>query len=388
MPHHSRIFYLYLGIHSLLIGIFPFFIPVYLWREDYRLGEISIFIAIAGLGFCVGLWAWDRLRHRIDLSSMIALSLLLEMLLLLNVYVMNMDMTLPVLVSLGICYGVYNCFFWTTQRALFFEIIDPSNSGRRYGNFQIFVGALLQVGILLGGLLLERAGFVYIVVLSAIIALAGFMILLANKPEYPDTLKHTAPLGLRETLAFTDQDASRPIFILDGTYLFLESYFWVISLFLIAHQSFTKLGIIILSLAVIFGILFYLLKNIIDRVGRKRMYQLAVILYALSWVLRALTDDKASLELLFILLIVITFNTSIFRLVMNKRFYDIAKLTRSHHYLVLKSYYSQAAIFVLFLLFGWLVWWFDYGIEILTPVYWAAAPVALIYLIYGAKRYQ
>ena len=213
MPHHSRIFYLYLGIHSLLIGIFPFFIPVYLWREDYRLGEISIFIAIAGLGFCVGLWAWDRLRHRIDLSSMIALSLLLEMLLLLNVYVMNMDMTLPVLVSLGICYGVYNCFFWTTQRALFFEIIDPSNSGRRYGNFQIFVGALLQVGILLGGLLLERAGFVYIVVLSAIIALAGFMILLANKPEYPDTLKHTAPLGLRETLAFTDQDASRPIFI-------------------------------------------------------------------------------------------------------------------------------------------------------------------------------
>lgn len=387
MPHHSRIFYLYLGVHSLLIGIFPFFIPVYLWKEGYGFGPLSIFIAIAGLGFCLGLWAWDRLRLKIDLGSMIALSLLLEMLLLLSVYMLD-RMTLPPLVSLGICYGVYNCFFWTSQRALFFEIIEPANSGRKYGNFQIFVGALLQIGILLGGLLLERAGFIYIVVLSAIVALAGFMILLVNKPEYPAALNRTAALRLREVITFTDADASRPIFILDGVYLFLESYFWVISLFLIAHESFTKLGIIVLSLAVIFGILFYLLKNTIDQLGRKRVYQLAVVLYAVSWVLRALTDDKTPLELLFLLLVVITFNTSIFRLVMNKRFYDIAKLTLSHRYLVLKSYYSQAAIFVLFLLFGWAVIQFDYDVDVLTPVYWAAALASLAYLIYGAKRYR
>ena len=388
MGHHSRIFHLYLGLHSLLIGIFPFFVPVYLWKEGYGLGPLAIFIAIAGLGFCLGLWVWDRLRLKIDLTSMIALSLLLEMLLLLNVYILNMDMTLPVLLSLGICYGVYNCFFWTTQRALFFELIEPANSGRKYGNFQIFVGALLQVGILLGGLLLERAGFVYIVVLSAIAALAGFMILLVNKPEYPDTLNHTKAVGLREIAAFTDDDASRPIFILDGAYLFLESYFWLISLFLIAHESFTRLGIMVLALAVIFGILFYLLKNTIDRLGRKRVYQLAVVLYAASWALRALTDDKASLELLFVLLVAITFNTSIFRLVMNKRFYDIAKLTLSHRYLVLKSYYSQAAIFILFLIFGWAVIQFDFEVGVLTPVYWAAAVAALGYLIYGAKRYR
>ena len=388
MPHHSRIFHLYLGLHSLLIGVFPFFIPVYLWKEGYGLGQLSIFIAIGGLGFCLGLWAWDRLRLKIDLASMIALSLLLEMLLLLNVYILNMDMTLPVLASLGICYGVYNCFFWTTQRALFFEIIEPANSGRKYGNFQIFVGALLQVGILLGGLLLERASFFYIVVLSAIIALVGFMILLVNKPEYPDTLNRTKALGLREIAAFKDEDASKTIFIVDGAYLFLESFFWVVSLFLIAHESFTRLGIIVLSLAVIFGILFYLLKNIIDRLGRKRVYQMAVALYAASWALRALTDDKASLEVLFILLVVITFNTSIFRLVMNKRFYDIAKLTISHRYLVLKSYYSQAAIFTLFLGFGLAVLQFDFNAGILTPVYWVAALAALSYLVYGAKRYR
>ncbi|MGI9311867.1 MAG: MFS transporter [bacterium] len=388
MRHHSRIFHLFLGVHSLLIGIFPFFIPVYLWKEGYVLGAVSIFIAIGGLGFCLGLWAWDRLRARIDLTSMIALSLLLEALLLLNVYALDLDMTLPALLSLGLCYGVYNCFFWTTQRALFFEIIEPSNSGRKYGNFQIFVGALLQAGILLGGLLLERDDFFYIIVLSAMLALGGFMLLLANAPEYPDTLRRTDALRLREIIGFKDGDASRTIFAIDGFYLFLESFFWVISLFLIAHESFTKLGIVVLSLAVIFGILFYLLKNIIDRLGRKRVYQLAVALYALSWALRAITDGRASLELLFILLVSITFATSMFRLVMNKRFYDIAKHTASHRYLLLKSYYSQASIFVLYLLFGWAVLPAADGAELLAPVYWAAAAIAPIYLLYGAKRYR
>lgn len=377
----TRTFYLYLGLHSLLIGIFPFFVPVYLWKAGYGIGAVSVFIALAGLGFCVGLWAWDRLRLRIDLVSMIALSLLLELLLLLNVYVLDMDMTVPVLVSLGLCYGIYNCFFWTTQRALFFEIIEPANSGRKYGNFQIFVGALLQVGILLGSLLLEHGSLILVIALSGITALVGFLILLANKPEYPGALTATPALRLREVIRFRDRHASRAIFMLDGAYLFLESYFWVISLFLIARESFTKLGVMVLSLAVIFGILFYLLKNTIDRLGRARVYRLAVVLYAASWGLRALTDEKLSLELLFILLVLITFSTSMFRLAFNKRFYDIAKQTIGHRYLVLKSYYSQAALCVMFIAFGWAV--AGASAAILPPLYWAAALIALIYFIYG-----
>ncbi|MGR3985000.1 MAG: hypothetical protein OD817_07095 [Gammaproteobacteria bacterium] len=387
MRHHSRIFHIYLGLHSLLIGIFPFFLPVYLWKNGYGIGAVSIFIALGGLGFCIGLWAWDRLRLCIDPSSLVALSLLLEILLLLNVHALDLDMTLPVLALLGLCYGVYNCFFWTTQRALFFELIDPANSGRKYGNFQIFVGALLQAGILLGAWLLERASFFHIIALSAVAALCGFLILLANKPEYPASLAQTAALPLREALTFKDRDFSRMIFILDGVYLFLESFFWVISLFLIAHESFTTLGIMVLALAVIFGILFYLLKNVIDRLGRKRLYQLAVALYALSWALRALTDERLSLELLFIALILITFSTSMFRLVFNKRFYDIAKLTLAHRYLVLKSYYSQAAIFVMFMLFGWATLHAE-GAGLLEPVYWAAAAASFVYLMYGARRYR
>ncbi|MFT5506687.1 MAG: hypothetical protein ACI8XC_004415, partial [Gammaproteobacteria bacterium] len=35
MPTNSNTFYQYLGLHSLLIGIFPFYIPVYLWKQGF-----------------------------------------------------------------------------------------------------------------------------------------------------------------------------------------------------------------------------------------------------------------------------------------------------------------------------------------------------------------
>ena len=138
----------------------------------------------------------------------------------------------------------------------------------------------------------------------------------------------------------------------------------------------------------IFGILFYLLKNTIDRLGRKKIYLLAVVLYALSWAFRALTSEELSLELLFVSLVLVTFCTTFFRLAMNKRFYDIAKHTLGHRYLVLKSYYSQLVIFVVYLAFGWALLQNGNNVAVLVPVYWTAAVGAFIYFLYGARRYR
>ncbi len=382
----SRTFYQYLGLHSLLIGIFPFFIPVFLWKHGFELGAISLFVGSAGAGFCIGLWAWDRLRHSISLIQLIGVSLVLEVLLLLNVQILGMS--LGVLLLLGISYGVYNSFFWTTQRALFFERVDQSNSGRSYGNLQIYVGFLLQVGILLGGLLLEKSGFNYIVYGSMLLCALGFGMFLVTRPMAPDSLSSFKPIAISEIGRFRDNDASRLIFLVDGIYLFLESFFWVVSLFLLAHESFARLGAIVLSLAIIFGVLFYLLKNAIDRLTRKHIYRFAVVLYALSWALRALVDHEQSLALMFIYLVLITFCTSFFRLAMNKRFYDLARDTLSHRYLILKSYYSQIGIAVVFFAFGAVILHAADSERMLIPIYWIAAAGSFVYLLYGSSRYD
>jgi len=382
----TRTFYQYLGLHSLLIGIFPFFLPVFLWKNGFGLGEVSLFISAGGVGFCVGLWAWDRLRTRISLLQLIALSLLLEVMLLLNVLVIGMDIN--VLMLLGISYGIYNSFFWTTQRALFFERVNPTNSGRGYGSLQIFVGLLLQIGILIGGLLLEEKGLPTIVVASVVVCIAGLIMFIVTRPDTPVSLATFEPVSLRDVLTFSDNDSSRVVFIVDGIFLFLESFFWVISLFLLAHESFMTLGVLVLSLAVIFGLLFYLLKNSIDRLARKRVYRLAVVLYAMSWVLRALVGEDMPLTWLFVFLIVISFCTSFFRLAMNKRFYDLAEETLSHRYLILKSYFSQITIAIAFGAFGYIALGRISSDNLLIPVYWAAALGSLVFLVYGHARYD
>lgn len=386
MQSLSRTFYQFLGLHSLLIGMFPFFLPVFLWKNGFDLGGVSLFIGAGGIGFCIGLWAWDRLRVRISLLQLISLSLVLEVLLLLNVMVLGMDIN--VLVLLGISYGVYNSFFWSTQRALFFERVDTSNSGRRYGNLQIFVGLLLQIGILIGGLLLEKKGLPTIVLASIVVSAVGLTMFILGRSETPLTLPSFEPVSLGDITRFSDGDNSRTVFIIDGLYLFLESFFWVISLFLLAHESFTTLGIIVLSLAVIFGLLFYLLKNMIDRLGRKKVYRLSVVLYAGSWALRAIVDGEMSLTWLFVFLVSITFCTSFFRLAMNKRFYDLARESLSHRYLILKSYFSQITIALCFGLFGIFTLGTTDSEILLVPIYWAASAGAFVFLLYGRPRYD
>jgi hypothetical protein len=114
---------------------------------------------------------------------------------------------------------------------------------------------------------------------------------------------------------------------------------------------------------------------------------LSVGLYALSWALRAITHDEMALEILYIFLISITFCTSFFRLAMNKRFYDLAKLTISHDYLVLKSYYSQISIVIVFGAIAFALGAMEATEDMLTPIYWASAVVALSYFVYGSRRY-
>lgn len=382
----TRTFYQYLGLHSLLIGIFPFFIPVYLWQKDFGIGAICLFVGASGAGFCIGLWVWDRLRHRLSLTELIAVSLVLEILLLLNVQILEMG--LIVLIMLAISYGVYNSFFWTTQRALFFERVNANNSGRRYGNLQIYVGVLLQIGILIGGLLLENNGFSYILGCSVVLCVAGLILFIEQQPDKPKSLDEFGSVSLPQIFWFKDGNASKLIFIVDGIYLFLESFFWVISLFLLAHESFKTLGFMVMALAAIFGLLFYLLKNIIDRLGRRRIYRFSVALYALSWALRACVDSDLPVVALFIVLILITFCTSFFRLAMNKRFYDLATEALSHHYLILKSYYSQMSIALVFIGFGALTFNLTASELILPPIYWLAAAGSLVFMLYGSAGYD
>jgi len=354
-------FHVYLGAHSLLIGLLPFYLPVWLWRHGLDLAGLSLLIGVSGLSFAAALTPWQRLATRRSRRQLVQLTLLLEVVLIALVYAIGERGTaaapLPVALLLGVANGAYSAFFWTTQRVLFAATLGIGDAGRRYGNFQIFVTVLLKVGIVIGGLVLEAGGLGWLLLVSILVAvLSGWQLsrLLPDRPlvaSPPATASTSAPGDVR----------TRLVFLVDGVFLLLESHYWTLSLFLVFGQDFARLGVLVVVLGLAFVLLFWLAKNLIDRVPASPFYLLAVGLYALSWALRALSDDVGAGDpggvatdqqgdaALLVLLVVITFCSTLFRLTFSKRFFEHAVQLGAVPYLVWKSRLSQTALGAAFL---------------------------------------
>jgi MFS family permease len=275
----GRLFYAFTGVHSFLIGLFPFYIPVYLYTIGLTLSRICLFVAATGMGYCLTLFLWDRVCRKFSFSTLIVWSFFSEYFLLSLFFIEN---ELWLVVLAGFVNGVFNCSFWTIQRLLFVKSISPENSGRNFGNSQLFVLVVLKVGILLGGYFLEQWGFLVVYLFSGIIVLLSAVIFYSRIMTAPtaEAVKLTQPLGISAVFRFKDTVHSRWVFVIDGVFLYLESYFWVISLFIIVRESFLRLSLIVIMLAVFFGVIFLFIKNSIDRLPRQKVYVAAVTLYA------------------------------------------------------------------------------------------------------------
>ncbi len=373
----SRFFYEFLGLHSFLIGLLPFFLPVYLWQNGLGLVELCVLLGFSGIGFCLALSAWQILAARISVGRLVACSFVLELCLIGSVYVFASDeINTAGIMTIGLLNGFYNAFFWTTQRTLFAGQLGENDTGRKFGNFQIFVTIILKIGILVGGFLLDHGGLVWLLSLSALISLAGAWRLVTHSGA-DKRLPTISKVSLTDSLTFKDRRGSRPVFLIDGIFLYLESHFWTVSLFLFVQEDFARLGLIVVVLALVFSVLFLLIKNSIDRVSVEIVYRWAVVVYALSWALRYTFDSSI------VLLIVITFCSSFFRLAFNKRFFDVVTGGGGLSYLLVKSYASQFWLVIGFFLFGGSIWLLEVNQHSgLGFAYLLATFLAFTYLLY------
>ena len=173
-----KYFYKFLGIHAFLIGLFPVLLPSFLWKMDIGIVALSLFISITGLGFICSLWLWERMRQKFSFKTIIVTSFLIQIAFMSSVLSAETWVFLPLLALLN---GAYNCFFWITQRALFFETIGTHNSGRKFGNFQIFVAGMLNLSIAISAILLEKNGFISVYILATSISAIAILLYLINK---------------------------------------------------------------------------------------------------------------------------------------------------------------------------------------------------------------
>lgn len=385
MPILSRTFYLFSAIHSFLLGLLPIFIPVILWDKGLVVADIAWFIVLSAVGFLMALWCWDRLRARANWSLIIALSFMLQMLL---VGLLIIDTQWLILSVGAFINGAAGCFYWSTQRILFQAITSDKNSGNTFGNFQILVVIALKFGILIGSFLLDSEYIKSLVLLSFSASLVGFY-LLRNLLKETDTLlstKQPDAFSLQQILAFKDKYHSKKIFMVDGLFLFLESYFWVLTLYMLTKENLAKLGVIIVVLSLLLLVIFFVVKKIIDKVNAQRIFIISIVGYALSWFLRGELDLQTNNISLYAGMLLITFLSSFFRLAFNKRFYDIASANKPIYYILCKSYYSQFMLIFFFSLIALLANMGKDPLNQLQILYDLAIPLVFVYLFYGAKK--
>ena len=382
-------FHVFLGAHSLLIGLLPFYLPVFLWRHGIGLDGLSVLIGMSGFTFALALRLWHKIGSECKPITLVGYGFILEILLIITS--ISACMLMPdakwgiwlVATGVGITAGAYNAFFWTTQRVLFAASLHGNDAGKRYGNFQIYVAVLLKGGIIAGGLLLDMNALPALVILSGVIGAATTFWLASKLPREPLLSKSpNPPLSSTDTATPT-----RAVFLVDGVFLLLESHFWTLSLFLLFGEDIMRLGTLVVALGIVFAILFWLSKNFVDRFAVRQVFCAAVVLYGLSWVLRSIIDDVGEGAALGAMLVMITFTTSFFRLAFNKRFFEHALASGVVPYLLWKSRLSQYGIGVVFIgiAMGLIAGAGDPLLD-LSTTYVMAAVFALVYLIYQTPR--
>ena len=382
-------FYQFTGMHAFLTGLVPFYLPVVLWRETGSLAAVSGFISLTGIGFLLCLMGWEKLRASRYFKIAVVGSFVAEAALisLLISEEMTRGITLSGVVALALLNGAYGCFYWLSLRTLFIK--QPSQTGyaqatgNRFGNFQLIVGVLLKMGILTGAFLLEAGHDIWLIALSLLVSGIGIAGVFSRNNHSAITSALEAPaVSFREVLSFRAGRWSRSVFLLDGLFLFLESYFWVLSLYLISNQSFARLGVTVVGLAAILSLLFLVIKKRIDGADANKTFLLAVGLYALSWVLRGLVDKSTDASLLSITVIAIAFMTSFFRLSFNKLFFDQIEPERAQLFILGKSWFTQAGVAFFFGVLSVVFFLTESSPDVLAQVYWVSAFLALPYILY------
>ena len=382
----QRQFYLFVCSHSFLIGIFPFFLPVYLYKQGLNMTEISLFIALSAITFSLSMYCWDAIKSRLTPRQLLIICYALELLMIFSFVAIDARISQSHNLSyvIGASYGLYQCFFWTTQRALFIQRSDSNNTGNRYGNFQIFVVVFLKAGVFIGGLLLDKENVYLLFLVSFVTVVIGIVAMLKIPGELHWPFLQWPRVSLKEIYSFKDKYRSKEIFALDGFFLFLESFFWLLSLFLILKQSFMQLGLMIIAITITLSLVFLVLKSKIDKLPEQSVYIASVIGYGVSWILRAYLDEELSLYSQFIFLCLIAFLTALFRLAFNKRYYDLAVHYPNTPYVLMKSYYSQAALVLFFIALSFVFSYQD-TLTSLNTGYWLALLLTPMYFIYKTR---
>ena len=404
MLNLKQIFNVFVAIHFFLNGLLPVYVPVFLIQRGYGLEWVAGFASISAIGFLLALSVWKKWYFRDGLKPILVASFMFQVGLISSL--IFFDHVAWLIVS-ALLYGGVNCFLWTSQRILFVALLNsPSDflrniskgvepTGKLLGDLQILAVVAIKLGLLVGAFLLAQESFLTLVGLAILVAAIGVTKFIRGVPEHILCASELSPnseqviFSWKHMLAYRDGHYSSLIFYIDGIFLFAESFFWVLSLYFLSQQNIQQLSVLLVILSALLGLIFWLVKNHIDRFNPQKVYIAAALGYVISWGLRAEMSLETSPYLLHLIIVVVAFLTAFFRLSFNKRLFDNAQKGLPLTYLMAKTYGSQVGVMAFFgvmaisVYLDWNALAFD--TQHLYAIYWPLSAFSGLYLLYQLK---
>jgi MFS family permease len=271
-------FYLSVFILQFAAALIGIFVPIYLYQIGYGIPQILVYFGIQ-IGVHISLiWFSAKLALKIGSARVNLLSI--PFAIACNILLISLPAHPGLFLLIPVLIGIFSSLYWFSFHFYFSNLSFEADRSRKYGFVTIFMQSAALIGPLLGGLLITLFGMPVVFTLVAILFFLSALPLFFIKK-----LEHQEVLAWKELFA-----GFRPrkffAYYGYGFQMFIDSYLFVIFMFLVVHEIFS-IGFIT-TISEVGSILFvFIISSLSDRHPKRVILGIGAFAMSIFWAARA-----------------------------------------------------------------------------------------------------
>ncbi len=272
--------YLTVAIKSFVYAMIGIFIPLYLSDKGYNLQQILLFFIINFVVFLLLTLVTPRLINKIGLKKTLLISIPSFGLFFLLLNMLN-GLLNWIFFIVPIFGGMSYAFFWIPFHSDFAISSSKKSRATQTGTAQIIMSLIACLGPVVGGFLIIKLGFHWLLIVSSVLMFLGIIPLLRT-PEF----RETKPGTIKDILKFVDFRNALGFFAY-GVEWVVYAVVWPLFIILIL-KGYLLVGILTAIPLIITVFSIAITSRLLDKKGTSKVMKIGSFLLSLNWILRVL----------------------------------------------------------------------------------------------------
>ncbi len=278
--------YLAMAIRSFAVSLTSLFVPLYLYKElGYTLQETLLFFVFYALMFAISTPIAAKFCARYGMKHCVLLSVPFYV-----GYIILLQL-LPVmktpLILISALSGVSLALYWMGMNLMFQCVTDHKHRGEQVGKQMGVTILATMIGPVMGGAIIEYAGFTFLFVMATVFLLLGAGILFLSKDKH-------IPYHFSVRQLFNKKHWGDSLyFVSKGTRVMAEGVVWPLMVFMILG-SYVSLGLMGTVFSFVSVILVWVVGKYSDHKDKRVIVWWSTGFESLTWFLRALVNSVSS----------------------------------------------------------------------------------------------